>query len=153
MAARPAPIMAAVMAQEPHPLAALMSPPQVRVLSGPQPPSPRVPGSSSRVTCPEGCQPCVAAGGLAQALTLTCSPGTGTSQSSHSSDSGGSDVDLDSTDSKIFPRGESRVAPGVSFHSAPSLLFDRFLVGEQLSPSDHLSPSLNFPLLPSRWLS
>nr|XP_004670756.1 ETS-related transcription factor Elf-3 [Jaculus jaculus]XP_044992067.1 ETS-related transcription factor Elf-3 [Jaculus jaculus] len=30
--------------------------------------------------------------------------GTATSQSSHSSDSGGSDVDLDPTDSKIFPR-------------------------------------------------
>ncbi|XP_008065315.1 ETS-related transcription factor Elf-3 isoform X2 [Carlito syrichta] len=30
--------------------------------------------------------------------------GTGTPQSSHSSDSGGSDVDLDATDSKLFPR-------------------------------------------------
>uniref|UniRef100_A0A8C9UKX8 ETS-related transcription factor Elf-3 n=1 Tax=Spermophilus dauricus TaxID=99837 RepID=A0A8C9UKX8_SPEDA len=30
--------------------------------------------------------------------------GTGTSQSLHSSDSGGSDVDLDPTDSKLFPR-------------------------------------------------
>ncbi|XP_045392180.1 ETS-related transcription factor Elf-3 [Lemur catta] len=30
--------------------------------------------------------------------------GTGTPQSSHSSDSGGSDVDLDLTDSKLFPR-------------------------------------------------
>ncbi|XP_017454285.1 ETS-related transcription factor Elf-3 isoform X2 [Rattus norvegicus] len=32
------------------------------------------------------------------------SPGTDTPQSSHSSDSGGSDVDLDLTDSKVFPR-------------------------------------------------
>ncbi|XP_008828533.1 ETS-related transcription factor Elf-3 isoform X2 [Nannospalax galili] len=32
--------------------------------------------------------------------------GTATSQSSHSSDSGGSDVDLDPTDSKIFPRDD-----------------------------------------------
>lgn len=37
--------------------------------------------------------------------------GTGASQGSHSSDSGGSDVDLDPPDNKLFPRGEWPVAP------------------------------------------
>lgn len=37
--------------------------------------------------------------------------GTATSQSPHSSDSGGSDVDLDPTDSKLFSRGECRECP------------------------------------------
>lgn len=51
--------------------------------------------------------------GLAGGLTRTPPPlGTGTSQSPHSSDSGGSDVDLDSSDSKLFSRGESREPPG-----------------------------------------
>lgn len=63
---------------------------------------------------------------LAPALKLT-SPllGTTTPQSSHSSDSGGSDLDLDLTDSKVFPRGELRADLGgpVPQHPAtPDLL-------------------------------
>lgn len=51
------------------------------------------------------------------AMVLTLLPanpilGTGTPQSSHSSDCGGSDVDWDSTDSKLFPRGEALAADG-----------------------------------------
>lgn len=41
---------------------------------------------------------------------------TATPQSSHASDSGGSDVDLDLTESKVFPRGELRAVLGGPVH-------------------------------------
>lgn len=58
---------------------------------------------------------------LAPVLKLTSPPpGTATPQSSHSSDSGGSDLDLDLTDSKVFPRGELRAGLGGPVPQRPS---------------------------------
>lgn len=116
----------------------------------PQPPLPR---------CPEHWRPALdpgLSGRTRRGSLWPAPPGTGASQSPQASDSGGSDVDLDALDSKLFSGGERREPPGprgCSSGSAQGLApcphpLRVFLEGGR-PPAAPIPPSPDLPPLPT----